>query len=100
MTASANEGMLFTLLGLDTWRVPNHPVIYDRHYPFEAYPSHPCVCAPVRCLWVQACSLQGKWCWGVTRSARKIMQEEAEVGLGKTEHHVLCWVRGKEAADG
>lgn len=65
MTASANQGMLFTLLGLDTWRVLNHPVtfLYDKHYLFEAYSSHPCVCAPVRCLWVQAWSLQGRWCW-------------------------------------
>lgn len=62
MTASANEGMLFTLLGLDTWRVPNYPVIflYDMQYPFEAHPSHPCVCAPVRCLQVQAWNLQGR----------------------------------------
>lgn len=35
----------------------------------------------------------------VTGSAGDIMQEEAEVELGKTEHHVLCWVRGKEAAN-
>lgn len=34
----------------------------------------------------------------VTGSAGVIMQEEEVVGSGKTEHHVLCWVRDKEAA--